>query len=547
MSFKYVPTILFAASSMAFAGGVGEPAPGFRMYSPTGDTNTYLIDADGEFVHTWTSNLGPTAACYQEPNGVLTRTVNHGTGPAIGGAGGGIQRQSFDGTITWDYLYDGPEGVLHHDIALLPNGNVLAIAWELSTTADAIAEGRDPALVEGTEWYPDEIIELEQTGLGTADIVWRWRMMDHVVQDFDVTKPNFGDPADHPELLDLNYPPTVVANGDWNHCNAIDYLPSLDLILISSPFQNEFWVIDHSTTTAEAAGHTGGTFGKGGDFLYRWGNPLAYGAGTEDDQQLFFQHSTHWIPEGLPGAGNILIFNNRAGTPDGLDHSSVVELELPPNFSLDPGAAYGPEAPLWVYTTPDPEDFYSNIVSSARRLPNGNTLVCAGNQSGWIFEVTSAGDVVWEHFNQTPTPTAIVFMASYWERTLWADRDFISTSAGGLTRLDMVAGSKHAGDFYLVIGSFAGTTPGFDINGVNLPLNPDPYFILTLTEVNDGPFQDTFGVLDSLGNGQAGLNLPPGAANPFVGANMYHAYLVGNSATQAIEMASNAVALELRP
>ena len=77
--------------------------------------------------------------------------------------------------------------------------------------------------------------------------------MDHVIQDFDNAKPNFGVVADHPELLDINFPPNVTSNGDFNHSNSLSYDPIADIILLNSPFQAEFYFIDHSTTTAEAA------------------------------------------------------------------------------------------------------------------------------------------------------------------------------------------------------------------------------------------------------------------------------------------------------
>jgi hypothetical protein len=81
--------------------------------------------------------------------------------------------------------------------------------------------------------------------------------------------------------------------------NSVSYNAKLDQILISVRSFNEFWIIDHSVTTKEAAGHTGGRSGKGGDLLYRWGNPSAYRAGKTSDQKLFAQHDAHWIPEGL--------------------------------------------------------------------------------------------------------------------------------------------------------------------------------------------------------------------------------------------------------
>ena len=129
------------------------------------------------------------------------------------------------------------------------------------------------------------IVEIEPDGPTGGNIVWEWHVWDHLVQDADPTKDNYGVIADHPELLDINF--GDVEGGTWLHVNAVDYNPELDQIVICARNVSEIYIIDHSTTAEEAAGHTGGNQGHGGDFLYRWGNPLVYGRGTEDDQVIF--------------------------------------------------------------------------------------------------------------------------------------------------------------------------------------------------------------------------------------------------------------------
>jgi len=228
-------------------------------------------------------------------------------------------------------------------------------------------------------------------------IVWEWRVWDHLVQDFDRTKANYGAVAAHPELIDVH------CNGRgapafWNHMNSIAYNAKLDQIALSVRGCNEIWFLDHSTTTKEAASHTGGKHGKGGDLIYRWGNPAAYKRGTTGDKQLVQQHDAQWIPDGSPGAGHITIFNN------GYDRGwSSVEEIVPPvdaggRYILAPGKAYGPEKPLWHYEAKNRTDFFSSEISGAHRLPNGNTLICAG-VTGHLFEITPAGETVWQYVN----------------------------------------------------------------------------------------------------------------------------------------------------
>jgi len=508
------------ASALTGVATAQTPAPGHRLFGPHSTKQIRLLDTNGQVLHTWLSNYFPGNSPYLAPDGTLYRAGKLPGGPGIGGEGGVIERLALDSTLLWEFKYDGPGFFSHHDIELLPNGNLLLIAWEDKTVAEAVAAGRDPALISGAVFRPDHIVEVEPVGSTGGNIVWEWHIWDHLIQDFDHTKANFGVVADHPELVDVNFPPMAPDNGDWNHCNSISYDVENDWILLNSPFQNEFWIIDHSTTTAEAAGHTGGNHGKGGDILYRYGNPQAYDRGMPIDQKLFFQHGSNFVPPGLPGAGNVVVFNNQF-MPGA---SAVQEYVLPINGSGGftppaPGSAYGPAAPIWQYTDPA---FFSVNVSNAVRLPNGNTLVDSGRQ-GWLFEVEQAGNKIWEFFNTVPAITAFIFRVDYTERTLWASTEEMSASSGGTVALDAIAGSKHAGDLYFMIGSISGTAPGLTVDGLNLPLNPDPYFFFTASHANSPVLPGFAGTLDGLGRASASLVLPPGAGGSIVGVTLNHA------------------------
>jgi len=384
-----------------------ETISGQILFAPMDSRITYLIDNTGVVNHTWSSDYIPGEAVRWLGDGTILRTIKLGLAGS-GGSGGGVQKILWDGTVTWEFRYNTNGYLSHHDIKPLPNGNVLMIAWETKTRAEAIAAGRNPNSIMGNMLMPDHVIEVEPTGPTSGNIVWEWHVWDHLIQDYDPTKANYGVVADHPELIDINF--VVGSSGlipDWLHSNSIDYNEEFDQILISVHNFHEIWVIDHSTTTAEAAGHTGGNNGKGGDLLYRWGNPLAYRAGTASDQQLFGQHDATWIEPGCPGEGNILVFNNGAERPGG-SYSSVDEF-VPPvdgtgHYYLEPGSSYGPESPTWKYTANPPTSFYASHISGAQRLPDGNTLICDG-PAGRFFEVTPQKVTVWEYVNPYPTPS----------------------------------------------------------------------------------------------------------------------------------------------
>jgi hypothetical protein len=374
---------------------------GYTLFAPMPYNITYLIDNNGLLVHSWQCDYRPRFAAGILENGNLLRAGKLGVNPEFtaGGAGGIIQEISWDGSIVWEFEYSSSQYLLHHDFEHLPNGNVLLIAWEYKSGAEAIAAGRNPNLLPANKLWPDHIIEVEPDSLFGGIIVWEWHVWDHLIQDFDSTKANYGIVADHPELLDINF--VYNAGPDWNHTNSIDYNAELDQILLSMHGTSEILIIDHSTTTLEAAGHTGGIYGRGGDFLYRWGNPAAYRAGNESDRKFFKQHDARWIEPGLPGEGNMMVFNNGTGRPGG-NYSSIDEI-VPPldssgNYILTPGFPYGPDEPVWIYTAEIPSDFYSRNLSGAHRLSNGNTLICSG-QSGTFFEITANGDLVWLYIN----------------------------------------------------------------------------------------------------------------------------------------------------
>lgn len=410
---------------------------GYTLLAPIMSKMIYLLDMQGKVVHTWEGENPGNLSVYLLENGHLLRYGRladqlFGDGA---GAAGHVQEFTFDGQPVWDYRFASVNQLAHHDIFKMPNGNVLMIVWEKKSPAEAVAAGRRPETVGQSQLLVDSIYEIQPAGKTEGKVVWEWHVWDHLIQDHDSTKANYGDVGAHPELVDLNFGEGAIAaivakpeeleklksigyvgttkpgqkpapvRADWMHSNAVAYNAELDQVLLNVLEFNEFWIIDHSTTTAEAKGHTGGKHGKGGDLLYRWGNPRSYRAGTAKDQKLFGQHNTHWISKGKPGEGHLIVFNNGARRVGGA-YSSVDELVLPMNSDGSykrAGQAFGPDAPSWSYTAPKRYEFNASFISGADRLPNGNTFICSG-PNGTIFEVTPEKEVVWKYINAPSAP-----------------------------------------------------------------------------------------------------------------------------------------------
>jgi hypothetical protein len=372
----------------------------------TSQTETYLINSCGELVNQWTSAYPSGHAVYLLEDGSLLRAGRVGnTTLSIGGAGGIIEKYDWEGNLTWTYTISSDTELQHHDIYPMPNGNLLVLVLSVMSSAEAIQAGRDTNLITDGILYNEQILEIEPIGTNQANIVWEWNIKDHLIQDFDATKDNFGVVEDNPQLLDINFLGGLSGGANWLHMNSIQYNENLDQIVMSSRHLSEIYIIDHSTTTSEASSNLGGTYGKGGDFLYRWGNPQSYRQGTQSDQKLFGQHYPHWIPDGLPNAGKLILFNNGfSRTPS----FSEIFIFTPPTtapgiYEYVPDTAYGPSNTDYTYTNPDnPINFFSRILSSAQMLPNGNILICDGD-SGYFFEIDSNETIVWEYINPTGT------------------------------------------------------------------------------------------------------------------------------------------------
>ncbi len=403
---------------------------GYTLLASSNSTMTYLIDNQGRVVNSWKSDCMPGLSAYLLENGNLLRTGAIRNPPFFGGGTGGrIQEFSWDGKLVWDYTYFNDNVLPNHDICKLPNGNVLVIVWEKKPAKDAIAAGRRPETVGNGYMLSGGLLEIQPTGLTTGKVVWEWHSWDHTIQEFDKDKANFGDVAAHPELIDLNFGDATIAamvakpeeleklraigyvggagrkggpaQTDWLHINAVAYNAERDQIMLSVFEFSELWIIDHGTKTAEAAGHEGGKSGKGGDLLYRWGNPRSYRAGTVKDQKLFGQHNAHWIDKGLPGEGHVLIFNNGARRVGGA-YSSVDEI-VPPvdakgRYERAEGKAFGPDKTTWTYVAPKRTDLYAPFISGAQRLANGDTLICSGT-NGTLIEVNAKDETVWKYVN----------------------------------------------------------------------------------------------------------------------------------------------------
>ncbi len=354
---------------------------GYVLVNDASNNRVYLMEKkESEILYEWNlpSGIGNDAELLENGNLLVALTVED---PAysFGGFGGRFAIIAPSGELLWDYTYSTDVNLAHHDVEMLPNGNVLFVAWEKKTEEDLIAVGYSG---EYSSVFAEKIIEIDPN---SNQIVWEWNVWDHLVQDEDNLLDNFGIISDFPEKVNINYEDphkTGDYKGDIFHANALEYDAENDLIYLSVNYFSEVWVIDHSTSQTEVSTSVGGNYGKGGDLVYRFGNPEAY---NNIGERLFFHNHN---PNLVPGGNSLLVYSN--GLPELDPHSTVYELEIPAKFELKANQ----ENKLAVKWSFNDQDLFSAKVSGAYRLPNGNTLITQGTFGFW--EVTESKEVVWK-------------------------------------------------------------------------------------------------------------------------------------------------------
>ncbi|MEM7032777.1 MAG: aryl-sulfate sulfotransferase [Chloroflexota bacterium] len=328
------------------------------------------------------------------------------------GAHGTVQLVDWDGTVVWQYTRCARgKYCLHHGSHVMPNGNILVIGYEALTPNEAIALGWEPQAFlnprgDGYVWS-ERILELEPNlEDGSTKIVWEWAVIDHLVQAYDATKPNYGKVSEHRNRINFNYAKYenyLFTFGQLYHLNSVAYNEARDQIILSSANFSELWIIDHSGSTEE-------TRGAKGDLLFRWGNPETYSDDPNptfmrEDKQLYWQHDIQWMSKSRPHTGDIILINNGAmrglnGLPNPAEKSmgfryaytDILELSLP----ITEGGTYNWEGDVvttWSYKGDPPEAMFAPFMSGVDRTPSGNTVFAFGHNKR-IIEVTPEGEVV---------------------------------------------------------------------------------------------------------------------------------------------------------
>jgi hypothetical protein len=359
------------------------------------DGNTHLIDMNGNEVHRWNKFGFPPEMVDPSQNGgakghVLVQLKNGASPFGNIFANQEVGELDWDGTVVWRWGNQaaGKKARQNHDINRLPNGHTLLV-----TTVDHVVAG-----VSDRPIADQQIVEVSQDG----QTVWSWTVGDHLDE--------FGISTEGRKLLRQRYREgnrgfgflTInnmqpVGPNRWFDAGDRRFAP--DNIVIDSREASFIAIIDKQT--GKVVWRLGPDYWSGADRTKKSVASVSPQttlslATPRPVDQTSGQHDAHIIPQGLPGAGNLLVFDNEG--PSGFPPNPL-SLELGSRvLEIDPQQ----KTIVWQYSGVDsdqpPWDFYSSFISSARRLPNGNTLIDEG-MNGRLFQVTPSGEIVWEYIN----------------------------------------------------------------------------------------------------------------------------------------------------
>ena len=369
---------------------------GLTLYQTFNGTTTFLIDGSGTVVHSWLGTTPPALSQYLLPDGDMLRTRNITGGG--GGVGGGIERMSYGGLAEWQFTFLTPTLTPHHDIEVLPNGNVLMIVWEevgRRGRRDRL-KGAIPATVQAPSFDSRrDLRDRCRSGRRPGAVVWEWHAMG---------SPRAGlrpEPAElrrrrGPSRADRHQLRPATTTGSTS--NGIDYNPALDQIALS--VLNFSRDLDHRPQHDDRPrrpSHSGGKFGQGRRpaVPLRQRGRCTTAATLGGTGLLHFTHDVQWIEPGRPGAGNLIVFNNGNSRPSGTWSSAdewIPPVDTQGNYPIQPGVAFRPTGLHWTYSSPG--SFHTAIMGGVERLASGNTLITEST-SGRIFEVDPAGAITW--------------------------------------------------------------------------------------------------------------------------------------------------------
>lgn len=319
----------------------------YNLFSPLDLEKIFLLDMQGQVVKEWETDYIPTNDVSIMPDGRflgLYKSDENIFDP-MAGQGGTTQIINQQGEVDWNFNYFNENYTTHHDVELLPNGNILMLVWNSHSLAEAEAKGFEAP--EGVEfssglWF-EKIVEVDPD----ADkIVWSWDSFDYTQKD----------PSGY--LIDVEkIKPHPRKPGDIMHANGLEYDEENDLIFMTVNAFDQIWVIDHDS----------------GDIVYSFGENL-------------FNAIHH---PNLLDNGNIMVFENGDRGSEN-PYSTIYEIKLPEDFSSEDDIEV-----VWSFRHPD---LFSGYISGATRLPNGNTLIAEGDFGFW--EINKDKEIVWQyHYN----------------------------------------------------------------------------------------------------------------------------------------------------